>query len=140
MGYWSIQENQRSFLETAAKTLGIERSSSWGKVTTLRIKELGGYGLLNRYEGSLLLALRSVYPGSFLLLLFPLILVEINWKQEWFRNVPKYKPNFWNSLENQREFLDNIAKTYHINSANEWKKISSSLICKKGGQVGVKNT
>ena len=67
------------------------------------------------------------------------ILTEIEWKREWFHNIPKYPKEFWNNLNNSQRFLDQISNEYNINSPNDWKRITISLIKKNGGQVKIIN-
>lgn len=59
-------ENRRKFLDKVAAHLGITKARDWGKVTLKQIGDLGGYGLLHYYRGSLLLSLQSVYTGNFI--------------------------------------------------------------------------
>lgn len=60
---------------------------------------------------------------------------ETQWRQEWFVNIPKYDPAYFITLENQRKFLDDIASQYVIKSSVEWKRVTSALIKKHGGNV-----
>ena len=63
------------------------------------------------------------------------MLIEIKWKREWFPITPKYPKEYWNNLNNSQIFLDQIAINQNINTPNDWKKITVSLIKKNGGQV-----
>lgn len=42
-------------------------------------------------------------------------------------------------MKNQRNFLDEISATYKLNEPRDWKKLSSSLLKKKGGQVHIES-
>jgi hypothetical protein len=63
--------------------------------------------------------LKKIYPGIFLRRKLYLRISDIKWKEEWF--IPDN--NWWDSLENQRKFLDKIAKKHEISSLEDWKKI-----------------
>lgn len=59
----------------------------------------------------------------------------MTWKREWFINLPKHSPSYWNSQENQRNFMDAIAMQYNIRSLGDWQKVTVSLIKGNGGKV-----
>lgn len=61
--YWKSIENRRNFLNEVASILGIKSPKDWGKITHRELREVGGSGILNYYNGSLLDCLRSVYKG-----------------------------------------------------------------------------
>lgn len=60
---------------------------------------------------------------------------DIEWKREWFPNLPVFPKTYWNSMDNCRMFLDKLAKNYNISSLNDWRKISGNLISRRGGKV-----
>lgn len=62
--YWSIPENQKIFLDSFAKTIGIQKLSDWGNVTTNQLRSHGGSSLLKKYNNSLDQTLRSVLGGK----------------------------------------------------------------------------
>lgn len=43
-------------------------------------------------------------------------------------------PLFWESKENERRFLDEVATKYNLESVSDWRKVTASLIKKCGGQ------
>ena len=61
--------------------------------------------------------------------------IEREFKKEWFHHIPKYPKEFWNNLNNSQKFLDQISNEHNINTSNDWKRITISLIKKNGGQV-----
>ncbi len=61
-GYWNNLNHHRSFLDSVAQTLNITEPAQWYKVTIQNIRQLGGSGLLDKYEGSLRNLLKTVYP------------------------------------------------------------------------------
>ncbi len=69
------------------------------------------------FKGSLPAALRSIYP-------------EYPWKP-WDFNVKK---THWNTMENQREFMDWFAKENKISTIDDWYKIKIKDVVAKGGK------
>lgn len=61
--YWDQKENQRKYLEEFAKKHNIKSPLDWSFVTVEQIKKSQGNSLLDRYGGSLVKALRAVFPG-----------------------------------------------------------------------------
>lgn len=60
---------------------------------------------------------------------------DIEWKREWFTRKHKYGSEYWESQENCRIFLDSVAKENGIATAQDWRRVTSSVIKKKGGMV-----
>ncbi len=60
---------------------------------------------------------------------------DILWKTEWFENVPKYSHSFWDSIGNQRKFLEELAAKYSISCPSDWRRVTCALIHKNGGMV-----
>lgn len=121
IGFWTSKENQRNFLDKLAGELGIKESRDWGRVTQQQVINHKGGSLLALYQFSLFNALQNVYN-------------EIKWEREWFEYLPKYPDSYWDSTENQRNFLDSIASEYHIRQSRDWKRVSKTVIKNKGGQ------
>jgi hypothetical protein len=69
---------------------------------------IGGDGLLDRYQGSLVNILSSVYP-------------EYEWLPWKFE---KSTQNFWESVNNQKRFMDWAAKKLNIKEMSDWYKVS----------------
>jgi hypothetical protein len=63
-----------------------------------------------------LLALRAVYP-------------EYHW-QEQGNHLPQ---GYWNSLQNQRQFFDSLAKKFNIQKPEDWYKITVDEVVHNGG-------
>jgi hypothetical protein len=59
-------ENRKKFLDDFALKSNIKHLTDWRNISNLSISELGGSGILNYYNGSLVNCLESVYPGIFL--------------------------------------------------------------------------
>lgn len=93
---------------------------------------MGGRGLLDYYRGSVFKCLQSVYKGNSNQLFRT---IETKWKREWFSNRPRLSKEYWNSLENCRKFMNEIANSSNIVSASDWRKVSLALIRNSGGYV-----
>ena len=133
-GFWNKKKNQRNFMTKFAKKFHIKKPEDWGNITLNLFMQAGGTSVLDHYENSLLKALENIYPGLWENKCY-INEIEISWKREWFVNLSKFPHDYWNLIENQRKFLDEIASEYNIKTPNDWKRVSMSLIRKKGGQV-----
>lgn len=62
---------------------------------------------------------------------------DIKWKLEWFQNIPKFPKSFWYSQQNEKLFLELIAKKNRLITSLDWKKLSATVIKRNGGTVHV---
>lgn len=62
---------------------------------------------------------------------------DIEWKREWFPNISKFPKDYWDSTSSQKAFLDTLRVQYKLNNADDWKRVTLSLIRKQGGQVAL---
>ncbi len=53
-----------------------------------------------------------------------------NWDVTKFPRVPS---RYWNDIHNQRSFMDNLAKTLHIDNQDDWYRMSIKTITQHGG-------
>lgn len=53
------------------------------------------------------------------------VLPEFNWLPWKFTRVPK---DYWNEFQNQRKFVDSIAKQLNIQKMTDWYKVSYNVI------------
>lgn len=130
-------QNRKSFLDEISLKLQCKQPNDWGTVTTHSVRQLGGNTLLKKYKGSLFSCLKSIYTGLKLHRNFTMY-QDIEWKKDWFLHIPQKPPipkSYWNSMENCREYLDSIARNYNLISSEDWRKVTNSLIVKKGGSV-----
>jgi hypothetical protein len=67
--------------------------------------------LLDKYKGSPLLLLSSVYP-------------EYGWLPWKFASLPR---KFWGDVKNQRKFIDWAAKELNVKEINDWYKITAKV-------------
>ncbi len=95
-GYWKDITNQRRYFDQLAHQLGILRRSrrlhcvdisnplDWHRVSVQQINDHGGSGLLRYYKGSLVQALRKIYPQE----------SWVSWRFSSPHNVPKGSSTF----------------------------------------------
>lgn len=127
--HFENMENQKEFMDEVAKKLNIKNPSDWGKIRTQQIFNLGGqYLIIHYYGGSVYRCLKSVYKGANCL--HSLTCKDVHWKREWFSNLPK---SYWESLENRKEFLDEVATKLQIKKSSDWGNVSIATIHELGG-------
>jgi len=124
--HWSNLDKQREFVETLAKSLGLDTlmdyyalsvhsfTNNKGPVTVLlliteSLHVILGAGLLDIYKGSVHKMLRTLYP-------------EHPWKP-WKFTATQH--GWWRSLSNQRQFLESMRRDLGLtNSLSELYKLS----------------
>lgn len=132
-GYWSVYENQRKFVDELGRKLQIREPKDWGSVTYKQFCSFGGGTLLKRYRSSVMLALKGIYTGLDVFIIF-LLEIEIPWNAKWFQ-AARYPRDYFESPGNQRVFLDQLSSTYKLTSISDWRRITMSLIKNHGGKV-----
>jgi len=130
--YWSSEDNQKRFMEGLGKKLGIKmvgeekEMEKWYQISSQVIHENGGGALLSLYYNSLSALLKGVFPS------FP-------WNLSLFRKTPQ---NYWASLENQRNFMDNMGRKLGIDPAKDndsmalWYRVKAATLTENGG-IGI---
>lgn len=58
---------------------------------------------------------------------------DISWTKEWFEYAKIYPKNHWKDRNNQRVFLDKVAKALKITNPSDWGKITTTQIIESGG-------
>lgn len=56
--------------------------------------------------------------------------IEIDWKREWFFQLPR---SYWQSTENSRKFLDEVAIKLNIKNPSDWGKVTNKVMHEYGG-------
>lgn len=115
--YWHHKANQRSFLEEFAGKRCIEGKEGWYALSNKDVIEGGGRGILRHYGNSLSRMLRGVYE-------------EEEWEERRFKTVPK---NYWKREENQRRFMDEVARKLGIEDEKGWYAVKLREIEEMGG-------
>eukprot|EP01114_Cavostelium_apophysatum_P001389 TRINITY_DN11199_c0_g1_i1.p1 TRINITY_DN11199_c0_g1~~TRINITY_DN11199_c0_g1_i1.p1 ORF type:complete len:588 (-),score=156.40 TRINITY_DN11199_c0_g1_i1:19-1782(-) len=117
-GFWNDKANQLAFFEDIAKKLNVKKWEDWYRVEISDVKQLGGEYLLHRYYHNVLLhALRAVYPEA------PFLF----WKFD------EYPSSEWESLANQKLFLDFLFQKLSLKQTQDWYGVSSEVVTKFGG-------
>lgn len=101
--------------------LGLKNLSEFYTVPVSEIRKMGGKGLIDGvYKGSLLKALPFVFPDH----------EWLPWKLD--HNMPR---SFWDSVENQRRFMDNLAKELGFTRMDQWYRVTEKMIRSRGGKA-----
>lgn len=116
-GHWEDLANQRKFLDSISSTLNISKPEDWYKVKSTDVIKLGGKGLLNRYNNSLIETLKVNYP-------------EQSWDLSKFEHIQK---GFWSNIQNQREFFDQLGQKLQIREPEDWLQLRVADVNKMGG-------
>lgn len=62
----------------------------------------------------------------------------MKWDLNWFPANSKYPQKYWKYLNNQRDFMDSIAREYHVTQPQDWRRVSLTIIRNKGGSVRIR--
>ena len=121
--YWFNVENQRNFMKDLFVKLNLSSTNDWKNVNKFTIQKNGGGEVVKYYKRDIKLLLRSLYP-------------EHDWN---FSNVKEKRVNYWNQIENQKQFMDNLFIKLNLKTLEDWKIITKNQIYKLGGQSIVKH-
>lgn len=113
----NVKENDRYLVNRLGKKLGLKRMEDWYKVTWKEIQDNGGTHLLRKYGSSPSELIQKVYP-------------EYPWVSQRLQTFPK---GYWNSEENQKDFLDWLGKKLGFVKVEDWYTITGKEIKEKGG-------
>ena len=121
------QDSQRYFQEFSNQVLFIDKLYSkfnlttiedWAQISVTKLRQNGGKYLLSIfYEDNMKKLLSSIYPN------FP-------WEGDDLKVNTK---EYFNSLPNQRKFMDNITQKINLKSINDWKYQTKNKIISNGG-------
>ena len=117
--FWTSLENQRNFLDYIIKKNNLSGIQDFFKLNCQQFVEIGGNSLLKYYKGSLDILLKKHYPE---------IIIPGTIREQ------KFPRHFWDNLENQRKFLDEIARIYNITDVRGWYDISIDTISSHNGR------
>lgn len=117
-GYWTSQKSRREFMDDVAKKFNVESPADWTRVKTKDVEDMGGSGLLAKYNGSLFKTLEATYP-------------ELDLDVVACRGVlPNY---YWDEAKNRRKFLQGFAERHGIKGADDWKNFTWADVGDEGG-------
>lgn len=125
--------HQRQFFDELAKKLEIKTYEDWYNVEQKNLQNMGGYGLLNRYNKSLI---RALTTGSRISSLFIIQIVypDYPWQIWRFSRVSK---NFWDSKTNQRDFFDSLGKHLGVYHWEDWLSIKTSQVLERNVELSL---
>ena len=117
--YWHSIENQRKFMDDLYEKLNLQTPLDWKNIKRSQISYHGGYSLINKYNWNFPLLLKTIYP-------------EVEWGFVKLRQPSKTR-KYWQSIENQKSFLNEIYQILNLQSLDDWKLISRKTIRDLGG-------
>jgi hypothetical protein len=116
--YWENFANRQEFMSWLGKKLNIAEPSNWYLVTTRDFADNGGSGLLrHHYQDSVSNAVMQTFPHH----------AWLPWK---FKLTPR---GYWNSIENQRKFVDWFAAEHGIKNVTDWYSVGRQDVGQAGG-------
>lgn len=119
--YWENVETQKKFVEWLSQELKIEQLDSWYDVSVETVAEKGGAMLLEQqHHNSLFRLLRTVYPDH-------------NWLSWKFRGNSMEDETFWESIENQKEYLEWLRTKTGVKDMEDWYDVTLQQITEHGG-------
>ena len=120
--FWDSIENQKLFFQNIQEKYQLKSLNELHNINTKLIINEGGSGLLKKYKGSFFTALKTIYPNE-------------EWNFFQLTTKPKY---FWDSPENQKNFLHYLYKKFKLNSMEEWYYIRVATVEANGGAALLK--
>ena len=113
--YWYSFDNQKAFMDQLFIKLNLKSIDDWNSVTWKEIAENGGSGLISKFGFSVSKLVSSIYPSF-----------RVNFNE---RSKPHF---FWESLENQRKYLNYLFEKLKFNSMDDWKEINCDFLIANG--------
>jgi hypothetical protein len=113
--YWNDIANQRNALDRIGKELGVQKMDDWYKITSKQVKKTKAAFIVKYYNGSLIEALKKIYP-------------EHNWDPLQFAKLPQ---SYWDDELNQKKALDRIGEELGVQKMEDWYNISSTQVRQK---------
>lgn len=113
----AASKSEREQMDEIASKLGFQRMEDWYRVTRHAVMKNGGKPVLEKHGKSHVELLRAVYPSH-------------EWHDHLFEQLPW---GYWNSRENQRNFLDHLGKTLGFRSMEGWYSLSVEDLTRGGG-------
>jgi hypothetical protein len=108
-GFWKSVENQKWYIDWLFNQLGYQTEKDWYKVTQQDFNDNKGHGLLNYYNNSPYQTLKSLYP-------------EKEWLP-WKFGMTYH--NFWESIENQKWYMEWLFKQLGYQTEEDWYKVTT---------------
>lgn len=115
-GYWLDLNNRKTFLKHLENQFQIQDRKDWLNITSEQVERNGGKRFISLYGGSLLKALKEIYPDE-------------KWPDE-----VKIPQRYWESMENQIELIKSVEEKLGIEVWSDWYDISAKQFVEAGGQ------
>ena len=61
--FWNCEAHRREYIEWLARERGIRSLDDWYRVQSTQVKEMGGSGFIDFYDGSFYRAMSTLYPS-----------------------------------------------------------------------------
>ena len=119
-GFWNSLDNRQQFANDLFNYL---KENSIHRLRFSHIKELGGTGLLRKYNWDL-----SELKQN--------LALEIDVQHINIHNTKKKQikdKNHWQNIENQRNFLKSIEKKFNFTKIDDWNRITNKTFIENGG-------
>ena len=119
INYYKSLTNQHLLLENLYQKFELQNLEDYLTITSQKFIDNGGKSLItNYYSNSMYKMLTSLYPN------YP-----------WPSNVTKFQiHSYFSSLENQKEFMDNLFSQLNLNSFDDWLQITRKKLVKNGAK------
>ena len=114
-GYWDNKENVIQFLKQLKEKLNLKTIDDWNSITNKKIRIYGGSSILQKYS---LFELKSIgFPEG-----------------KYFFDLKPKPIGYWNKEENVIQFLQELKVKLHLQTPQDWNKITQKDIkSNKGG-------
>jgi hypothetical protein len=117
--FWDDMGNQKAFMNWLGEELDFHTLDNWYNIKQETIITKGGVTLLNKYLGSPIKLLQSIYPEHYWMI----------WK---FSIVPT---GYWDKPQNRKEFVDWMGSEFGFTKLEDWYNITRNQIKEKGGST-----
>ena len=117
--YFKSKENQIKFMEKLFYQFKLNNIDDWLKISRKKLIKNGGSSLLLYY-----------YKNNFPLLLSS---IYVNFPFE-FSQLKAHSHLYFKSIQNQRQFMDNLFQKFNLKSFDDWLNISRKKIRENGGK------
>ena len=118
--YFRSLNNQREFMNKLFIKLNLKSLDDWLHIPNRKIYRSGGRILLKIYSNDKKKLLSTIFPDHI-------------WDFENLKISSKIK--YFNSIENQRKFMNNLYLKFGLNSLDDWIQISRRKLLKNRGKV-----
>jgi hypothetical protein len=109
--FWDDINNQKEYMNWLFKKLEYKELSDWYQISTDLIRDNKGSGLLPKYDNSLQVLIKLIYP-------------EYEWIPWKFNRVVG---GYFDDINNQREYMNWLFKKLEYKEMSDWYKITQKI-------------